>query len=65
MNFPDFVPTEPCQPTRAHVSLLEVKLSQALIHQNLHFQLARWVSPPLRQRLSCDGSVQHYEFFAL
>src|SRR5438045_8093853 len=61
----DFVPSEPFQPSPAHVSRREVELGQALVHQNLHFQSTRWVSQSLCQRLPCDGSVQHGEFFVL
>src|SRR6266700_6380627 len=61
----DFVPSEPFQPSPAHISLHKIELGQALLHQNFHFQLTHRVSQSLRRRLPCDGSVQHGEFFVL
>jgi len=65
VNFSYFVPRVPCHPSRAYVSHLEVESGQALVRQNLHFQLARRVNPSLSQCVSRSVIVQQRDFFAL
>ncbi len=61
MNFTDILPSKPLQPAPEHVAGNEIEMGQALVNQNLGFNLPRGVSPSGRRAVS----IQQHEPAAL
>jgi hypothetical protein len=59
VNFADFLPSTPLYAPQEHISGRKIAFGQALIDENLRFELSGCISPSRRQWLAIVVAYQH------